>query len=227
MELMYLDESGDDGHGYGSSRFFVLTSVRIQADDWAHWEKQIGRCRAELERAINLPAHRELHTRAILLRKGPFAGLQPDTLDIAKLTRAIGRLADEGPIKIRTVAIDKQGEAQPLRAALLAQMVNQPGVHLAISDRGRVPRMRQLVRLAEASGKLPNPPIERMLEIESKDSALVQLADFFATAGYLRACLEAELPVHARIDRDEALALIKETEGANRTYCLIRPEGTA
>ena len=31
---MYLDESGDDGHGDGASRFFVLTSVRIQADSW-------------------------------------------------------------------------------------------------------------------------------------------------------------------------------------------------
>ena len=87
--------------------------------------------------------------------------------------------------------------------------------------------MRQLIRTAEASGKLPNPPIERLLEIESKDSALVQIADFFATAGYLRACFEAGIPVHARIDRDEAMALIMETEGANRTYCLIRPEGTA
>jgi hypothetical protein len=76
--------------------------------------------------------------------------------------------------------------------------------------------MRQLIRLVEASGKLTNPPVERLLEIESKDSALVQLADFFATAGYLRACLEAGYPVHARIDRDEAMALIKETEGANQ-----------
>jgi hypothetical protein len=227
MELMYLDESGDDGHGDGASRFFVLTSVRIQADSWAHWEKRIGKCRAELEVAINLPARRELHTRAILLRKGPFAGLNFGKEYISQLTRAVGQLVDEGPIEIRTVVIDKKGEVQPLRAALLAQMAHRPGVRLAISDRGRVPRMRQLIRLAEASGKLHNPPVERLLEIESKDSALVQLADFFATAGYLRACLEAGYPVHARIDRDEAMALIKETEGANRTYCLIRPEGTA
>lgn len=227
MELMYLDESGDDGHGEGASRFFVLTSVRVQADDWASWDKRIGRLRAELEVAINLPSHRELHTRAILLRKGPFAGPQQDILDIPQLTRAIGRLAEEGPIEIRTVVVDKQGEAQPLKAALLAQMIHRAGLRLAISDRGRVPRMRQLIRLAEASGKLPSPPIERLLEIESKDSALVQLADFFATAGYLRACFEAGIPVHARIDRDEAMALIMETEGANRTYCLIRPEGTA
>ncbi|MFZ9160936.1 MAG: DUF3800 domain-containing protein [Aquirufa sp.] len=227
MELMYLDESGDDGHGEGASRFFVLTSVRIQADDWAHWEKRIGNFRAELEAAINLPSHRELHTRAILLRKGPFAALQTDILDITQLTKAIGRLAEEGRITIRTVVVDKRGEAQPLKAALLAQMIHRAGLRLAISDRGRVPRMRQLIRIAEASGKLPNPPIERLLEIESKDSALVQLADFFATAGYLRACFEAGIPVHARINRDEAMALIKETEGANRTYCLIRPEGTA
>lgn len=227
MELMYLDESGDDGHGDGASRFFVLTSVKIQAGNWAHWEKRIESCRAELEAAINLPSRHELHTRAILLRKGPFARLQTDSLDLALLARAIGRLAEEGPIAIHTVVIDKQIEAQPLRAALHAHMVNQTDVRLAISDRGRVPRMRQLIRLAEASGKLPSPPVERLLEIESKDSALVQLADFFATAGYLRACLEAGFPTHARIKRDEALALIKEAEGANRTYCLIRPEGTA
>ncbi len=224
---MYLDESGDDGHGDGASRFFVLTCVRIQAEKWMYWEERIGRCRAELEFAIHLPARRELHTRAILLRKGPFAELRRDGLAITRLTRAIGQLADEGPMEIRTVVIDKQGEVHPLRAALLAQMNHRPGMRLAISDRGRVPRMRQLIRLAEACGKLPNPPIERLLEIESKDSALVQIADFFATAGYLRACQEEGFPVHARIDRDEAAMMIKATEGANRTYCLIRPEGTA
>ena len=224
---MYLDESGDDGHGDGASRFFVLTCVLIQAEKWVYWEERIARCRAELEVAIRLPARRELHTRAILLRKGPFAELRREGQDISRLSRAIGQLADEGPIEIRTVVIDKQGEGHPLKAALLAQMNHRPRLRLAISDRGRVPRMRQLIRLAEACGKLPSPPVERLLEIESKDSALVQLADFFATAGYLRACLEEGFPVHARIDRDEAAAMIKETEGANRTYCLIRPDGTA
>jgi hypothetical protein len=76
-------------------------------------------------------------------------------------------------------------------------------------------------------GTIPLPPIEGMLEIESRDCAMVQLADFFATAAYLRASAEIGCPHHARMNQEEAAAMIMTTEGANRTYRLVRPVGTA
>jgi hypothetical protein len=47
-------------------------------------------------------------------------------------------------------------------------------------------------------GTIPLPPIEGMLEIESQDCAMVQLADFFATAAYLRASADIGCPHHAQ-----------------------------
>ncbi len=87
--------------------------------------------------------------------------------------------------------------------------------------------MRHIIRLEQEKGAIPLPPIEGMLEIESRDCAMIQLADFFATAAYLRASSEVGHPHHARMIPEEATAMISTTEGANRTYRLVRPDGTA
>ena len=87
--------------------------------------------------------------------------------------------------------------------------------------------MRHIIRLETERRAIPLPPIEGMLEIESRDCAMVQLADFFATAAYLRASAEVGYPHHARMIPEESAAMISITEGANRTYRLVRPDGTA
>ncbi len=121
----------------------------------------------------------------------------------------------------------KTGGGQFLRTALKAQMLRNNRYNIAISDRGQVPRMRHIIQLETERGAIPMPPIEGMLEIESRDCAMVQLADFFAMAAYLRASAEAGYSHHARMIPEEAAAMISITEGANQTYRLVRPDGTA
>lgn len=223
MDLMYFDESGDDGLRSGSSRFLVLTSIRIAAEEWIRWNETILALRKELDVSLGIPLHHELHTRNLLLRKACFADLKLGRSSMIGLIEKIGALTDDEGISIRSIAIDKRPGIRPLNIALIAQLNGPFGRCVSISDRGRVPRMRKLISTAFRDGTIAAAPPEFMLEIDSRDSSLVQLADFFATAAYLRACVETKTPTHGSMNQEEVLAMARITEGANRTYHLVRP----
>jgi hypothetical protein len=227
MELLYFDESGDDGLGPGASPLFALTCLRVSANDWPAVAERIEAARNMLASLAGLPARGELHTRQLLLRKGRYHELRIRTQTVLTVIRMIGELAASPEIRIHSEVLLKSPGVQCLRTVLGAQMLRNTRSNIAISDRGRVPRMRHIIRLETERGAIPLPPIEGMLEIESRDCAMVQLADFFATAAYLRASAEAGHPHHARMIPEEAAAMIRTTEGANRTYRLVRPAGTA
>lgn len=227
MELLYFDESGDDGLGPGASPLFALTCLRVSTNDWPAVAERIEAARNMLASLAGLPARGELHTRQLLLRKGRYHELRFRTQAVLTIIRTINDLAASPELRIHSEVLLKTGGEQFLRTALKAQMLRNNRVNIAISDRGRVPRMRHIIRLETERGAIPLPPIEGMLEIESRDCAMVQLADFFATAAYLRASSEVGHPHHARMIPEEATAMIRTTEGANRTYRLVRPAGTA
>jgi riboflavin biosynthesis pyrimidine reductase len=183
--------------------------------------------RVRLFRCAGLPIQGELHARQLLLRKGRYHELRIRSQAVLTIIRTIDELAASPEIRIHSEVLQKSAGVQSLRAVLRAQMLRNTRTNIAISDRGRVPRMRHIIRMELGRGAIPLPPIEGMLEIESRDCAMVQLADFFATAAYLRASAEIGCPHHARMNQAEAAAMIMTTEGANRTYRLVRPDGTA
>ena len=227
MELLYFDESGDDGLGPGASPLFALTCLRVSTNDWPEIARRMEAARHMLASLAGLPVQGELHARELLLRKGRYHELRFRTQAVLTIIRTIDDLAARPEIRIHSEVLLKTSGDQFLRTALKAQMLRNNRANIAISDRGRVPRMRHIIRLETERGAIPLPPIEGMLEIESRDCAMVQLADFFATAAYLRASAEAGYPHHARMIPEEAAAMISITEGANRTYRLVRPDGTA
>ena len=227
MELLYFDESGDDGYGPGSSPLFALTCLRVSTNDWPIVVERMDEARVRLSRCAGLPLQGELHARQLLLRKGRYHELRIRSHAVLTIIRTIGELAASPEIRIHSEVLQKSPGVQSLRAVLRAQMLRNTRTNIAISDRGRVPRMRHIIRMELGRGAIPLPPIEGMLEIESRDCAMVQLADFFATAAYLRASADIGCPHHARMNPEEAAAMIMTTEGANRTYRLVRPDGTA
>ena len=227
VELLYFDESGDDGLGPGASPLFALTCLRVSTNDWPEVAKRMEAARHMLASLAGLPVQGELHARQLLLRKGRYHELRFRTQAVLTVIRMIGELAASPEIRIHSEVLLKSPGVQCLRAVLRAQMLRNTRCNIAISDRGRVPKMRHIIRLELEKGAIPMPPIEGMLEIESRDYAMVQLADFFATAAYLRASSEIGHPHHARMIPEEAAAMIRTTEGANRTYRLVRPDGTA
>jgi hypothetical protein len=223
MDLLYFDESGDDGLKMGSSRFLALTSVRLPVSDWNHCNSGIQELRKELARELGIPTGCELHTKDLLLRKGHFAQLGLTRGDVLRAVDLINATATNIAISVKSIVIDKRPGSNPLRIALLSHLNSQTAPCIAISDRGRVPRMKQLVRTAYFEGALSHQPPESMLEIESRECHLVQLADYFATAAYFRACDEIGFPLHARMNPEEATALSRTIEGLNRTYDLVQP----
>jgi hypothetical protein len=227
VELIYFDESGDDGLGPGSSPLFALTCLRVSANDWPTVVERMDEVRVTLARSAGLPLEGELHARQLLLRKGRYHELHIRTQAVLTVIRTIDELAASPEIRIHSEVLQKSPGVQSLRAVLRAQILRNTRSNIAISDRGRVPRMRHIIRHDLGRGLIPLPPIEGMLEIESRDCTMVQLADFFATAAYLRASAEIGWPHHARMNPEEAAAMIRTTEGANRTYRLVRPDGTA
>lgn len=227
MEILYFDESGDDGFGPGASPLFALTCLRISSDDWSSWSERIDNFRLGLTETAGLPKNHELHIRQLLLRKGRYHEMQIRTEAILAIIKAVNELVSDYPVLIHSEIVQKTSGTQPLRATLIAHILKTDRLNLAISDRGRVPRMRYIIKQDCGRGAISHPPIENMLEIESRDCPFVQLADFFATAAYLRASSEIGWPHHARINPTEAGAMIQATEGANRTYRLICPDGTA
>lgn len=227
VELLYFDESGDDGDGPGCSPLFALTCLRVSANNWSAIAERMGQARVTLAQLAGLPVQGELHARQLLLRKGRYHELRIRSQAALTIIRTIGELAASPEIRIHSEVLQKSPGVQSLRAVLKAQMLRNTRTNIAISDRGRVPRMRHIIRMELGRGAIPLPPIEGMLEIESRDCVMVQLADFFATAAYLRASADIGCPHHARMNPEEAAAMIMITEGANRTYRLVRPDGTA
>lgn len=227
MDLLYFDESGDDGLKPGASRFLALTSVRISADAWVHWHDTMHELRRGLEASAGIPAQLELHTRDILRRKACFTELALSDSDILNMIEAVARTVKGTDISIHNIVVDKRPGCSPLGVALLSHLSELPEQYVAISDRGRVPKMKQLIRDASAKGRLAVVAPEYMLEMESSECPMIQLADFFATAAYLRACSDASLPPHARISPKTIQAITRITEGANRTYRLVAPNVTA
>lgn len=227
MELLYFDESGDDGIGPGSSPLFALTCLRVSTNDWPAIVARVKQSRVTLSRSAGLPVQGELHARQLLLRKGPYHELRMRTQAVLAIIRTIGELAASPELRIHSEVLQKSPGVQTLRAVLKAQILRNTRSNIAISDRGRVPRMRHILKMEVEKGAIPLPPIEGMLEIESRDCVMVQLADFFATAAYLRASADIGNPHHARMNPAEAVAMMRITEGANRTYRLVRPDGTA
>lgn len=223
MDLIYFDESGDDGLRTGASRFLALTAIRIASTEWIRWDSTIQSLRNEMEASLGIPSKYELHTRELLLRKGRYKELQIRKPAVLGLIEKVNSMATGRGISIKSIVVDKSPALNPLRVAILRHLNETTTPCVAISDRGRVPRMKQLICAAYRDGKLSTPPPEFMLEIESRDCRLVQLADFFATAAYLRACSEMNHPFHARMNAEEAWAMSHITEGVNRTYDLVHP----
>ena len=139
VELLYFDESGDDGLGPGSSPLFALTCLRVSANDWPAVVERIDEVRVTLASLAGLPVQGELHARQLLLRKGRYHELRFRTQAVLTVIRMIDELAASPEIRIHSEVLLKSPGVQCLRAVLRAQMLRNTRCNIAISDRGRGP----------------------------------------------------------------------------------------
>ena len=70
--LVYFDETGDDGLINASSDTFILTSIYMKAENWQNNFNQIRFLRQQLKKIYNFHVTEEMHTKHFLTDKDPY-----------------------------------------------------------------------------------------------------------------------------------------------------------
>jgi hypothetical protein len=218
VEIVYMDESGDDGMADGASPLFVLCAVRVAELRWQEVARAIAALRARVQRDHGLPAEVEVHARALLLRKHPYRDSPVTSGLLSDVCEGVAELARDGLISVDAWAVNKPSfSGKPLAAALVPALALTNGhARVVFSDQGRIGVMRDLHRMAVASGVVDDGVVESVLGLSSAHSPFIQVADLFATAAYLAVAREEFLPRHARMRPEEVSMFIKMSSGPNR-----------
>jgi len=216
--IAYFDETGDDG--LRGSDFYVLTSLYMPMDSWRYNLLRISELRRHLKKTYGLPVKKEMHTRAFLLDRQPYSNYDWSDRERRKILKAW--IYCIGTLKARTVSvvIDKTKIVRPdypiLENALKYNIQriewDSHGAwrYILISDKGRVPPMRRIVRRMCAWNPIPhkggrvNEPlrwaVEDVFEKDSEESAFIQAADLLSCLVdmYYRSVIKG-MPLTARI----------------------------
>jgi hypothetical protein len=205
MYLAYLDESGDQGWGAGSSSWFILSCMLIHENNWLQSLDRIITLRKHLKDRWGIPPRAELKSEYFRWGNGAFTGLDiglRDRMNIYKDvmeyqassldSRVFATAIKKGLIK------DKSKDARHWAWTFTLQRIDRfctdAKEHaMILPDRGHAPFIRKLLRGMRRhhsiegyfGGKLDIPtqlivedPVDRL----SKESYLIQVADWNAYA---------------------------------------------
>ena len=198
-QIVYCDETGDDGLNTCSSNEFILTSVYMPATSWQNNYDKIKILRKQLKATYGFHVSQEMHTKHFLTDKNPYRSYQwskEQKIEILKkFTVAIASL----DLKIINVIIDKtkikKSDYHVLENALTYNIQriendsNGTWNFIMITDKGRISPMRKTARAIRAYnpiqsqfGGYVNKPIknllEDILEKDSQESYFIQICDF-------------------------------------------------
>lgn len=198
-QIVYCDETGDDGLNTCSSNEFILTSVYMPATSWQNNYDKIKILRKQLKATYGFHVSQEMHTKHFLTDKNPYRSYQwskEQKIEILKkFTVAIASL----DLKIINVIIDKtkikKSAYHVLENALTYNIQriendsNGTWNFIMITDKGRISPMRKTARAIRAYnpiqsqfGGYVNKPIknllEDILEKDSQESYFIQICDF-------------------------------------------------
>lgn len=224
MDVVYIDESGDDGLAQGASPLFVLCLVSVEAARWAEASLSLGQLRQQLASRHGFPADLEWHARPLLLRKHPYRELGIRAAGVRNLCEQLSALAARGLFRVSIWTFAKgQGSVRPLAALMPSALAEANGrIRIVFSDHGRIGIMRSLALDAKRRGEVDAGLVESIVGLGSAQSDFVQVADIFATAAYLRFAGELAIPRHARMHAEEIDWFVQMVSGPNRTLHLVR-----
>lgn len=217
-QIVYCDETGDDGLNTASSETFILTSIYMPSNSWQENYNIVKSFRSSLKEEYGLHTGQEMHTKHFLSDKNPYRAyhwtneqriniLKKYTLMIASLNiSAINVIIDKSLITINDYPV--------LQNALTynIQRIENDSQgcwnFLLITDKGRIAPMRKTARAIRAYNPIQsqfggyiNKPIKNMiedvLEKDSKESHFIQICDFisyFVHLYYLTRYKSKELP---------------------------------
>jgi hypothetical protein len=222
MHLVYYDESGDDGFPAVASPLFVLAAVYCPDGDWRTNFDAVQAFRRTLAHEGLLPFDLELHTRELILNKNPYAPHRiPDEkrlLIIDRFCALVARLQLRCVVTavvkpwVRAAQFDVLDRALSYSINRIELDLGGAVAHryLAITDQGRVAKMRQTTRRMQRINYLPSQfgsdsyrrevsgLIEDPLPKDSRESHFIQIADLLACLFSFRAALETGVAVLPR-----------------------------
>ncbi len=216
MQIVYYDESGDDGYPSYSSPHFTMSCLYLHYLNWQSALDEIRDFRRNLNASYGFPVKLELHTKHFVLNKKPYKGLKlPDAQRITIIDLFCDLIASLD-VRIINISIVKDRIANPsyevLDTALkysvqriendLDPTQNPQERFVIITDPGRVGKMRKTTRKIQRINYIPSKYsphayrreiralIEDPLPKDSKESYFIQLADLIAFVVYYYAICE-------------------------------------
>lgn len=200
--LVYFDETGDDGLIKTSSENFILTSIYMKAEDWQKNYNQIQFLRKELKAKYGFYVKEEMHTKYFLTDKDPYRKYNWSNDQKLEILKAFTLSIAEMDLSCINVIIDKNKiKKQDYKILENALKYNIQRIdndsrgewnYIIITDKGRIAPMRKTARAIRAYNPIQskyyytfkNQPIagliEDIMEKDSNESYFIQICDFIS-----------------------------------------------
>lgn len=227
-QIVYCDETGDDGLNTSSSDSFILTSIYMPSSSWQDNYNTVKALRSDLRKEYGFHTSQEMHTKHFLTDKNPYRAYQWTNEQKIEILKKFTLMIASLQLSVINVIIDKTrinvDNYHVLENALtynIQRIENDSRGDwnfLLITDKGRIAPMRKTARAIRAYNPIQsqfggyiNKPIKNMiedvLEKDSKESHFIQICDFisyFVHLYYLTRYKKKELPnrVGNLIDKD-------------------------
>ena len=200
-QIVYCDETGDDGLNTSSSQAFILTSIYMPSSEWKDNYEAVKKFRKQLKEDYGFHINQEMHTKHFLTDKDPYRSYKWTKEQRVEILKKFTLMISSLNMSIVNTIIDKTAIDVPdypiLRNALTYNIQriendsNGSWNFLLISDKGRIAPMRKTARTIRAYnpiqsqfGGVINKPIRNMIEDvmekDSKESHFIQICDFIS-----------------------------------------------
>ncbi len=205
-QIVYCDETGDDGLNTSSSKDFILTSLYMQSGKWQSNYDTVKLFRKELKSEYGFHVSQEMHTKHFLTDKNPYRSYNWTNEDKIEILKKYTLMIASLDISVINVIIDKskikRSDYNVLEKALTYNIQriendsNGTWNFIIITDRGRIAPMRKTARAIRAYNPIQsqfggyiNKPIKNMIEDvldkDSKESHFIQICDFISYFAHL------------------------------------------
>ena len=200
-QIVYCDETGDDGLNTNSSDAFILTSIYMPSTEWKNNYEIVKSFRQELKKDYGFHSSQEMHTKHFLTDKNPYRSYNWTKEQRIEILKKYTIMISSLNISVVNVIMDKTKIDIPdypvLEKALTYNIQriendsNGKWNFVLITDKGRISPMRQTARAIRAYnpihslfGGYVNKPIRYMIEDvfdkDSKESHFIQICDFIS-----------------------------------------------
>jgi len=202
-QIVYFDETGDDGNNTCSSNSFILTSIYMPASSWTSNYNFIHDCRIRLYKEYGFHVRHEMHTKHLITDKGEYRNYKWLPVERKNIVTLFCKAIAKMDISSINVIIDKtiiKNKNYPVLETALTYNIQRidndlkkQWNYIIITDSGRISPMRKTARAIRVynpvrsqfnMGEYRNIPIsnhiEDILEKDSKESYFIQVCDYIS-----------------------------------------------